>query len=146
MFFFLMKPPQRDPCQTMFSSLLRWSGTFVEQMAAVHLLFRSGGRSVILHTSKKTIPTTSVPPVNSYARAFALLLKRFILSLRFRFSFSVLAGFVGSSVSSEVSRIFSSMSSSSSSSSSRSRLSILDRSSSSSLSSSGLVANSAASL
>ena len=111
----------------------------------VDSLFRSGGRSVILPISKKTIPTTSVPPVNSYALAFALRLSRFILSFFFRFSAFV--GFDGSSVSSDPSTPFSSVSSSSSSSSpsSNSRLSSFERASSSSLSSSGSKATVAAS-
>ena len=77
------------------------------------LLLRSGGRSVILTISKKTIPLTSVPPLNSYALAFVFFFNR--ANRNFFFRFSVPPGFMGSSVSSDVSKSFSSSSSSSSS-------------------------------
>lgn len=77
-----------------------------------HLLLRSGGRSVILTMSKKTIPTTSVPPLNSYALALVFFFN--LASRNFFVRFSVPLDFIGSSVSSDVSRSASSSSSSSS--------------------------------
>ena len=73
----------------------------------------SGGRSVILQTSRKMMPTTSEPPL---VKAYGFWRRLFLRPLmrRRRLRFSAVSGFVGSSTSSDSSSRSSSSSSSSS--------------------------------